>query len=113
MKQPNRRPFVPGEELLEVLDCEIGVRPAGAPGPDQLAPYLVRARQSGGRLFVSFRPEAAGTLRAFADAERLCCSHLGFEVTETTNEATLTITGTAQQIEAFGALWAGVPKSGA
>lgn len=93
------------DELLAVLNCDITARPAGAPGPDELRPAFRGMMQSPGVLVLAFAPGAADTVAGLAEAERMCCGGMQFEVASAADAVTLTVRGTAQQAEAFAALW--------
>lgn len=92
------------DEIIEILDCDLGVRPKAAPGVPQLLPYVRRATRGNGALSVEFDAEAEATLRAFVEAERLCCAGIGWEI-EHAPALTLRITAQEQQLEAIESLW--------
>jgi len=67
-------------EIIEILDCDLDVRPKAAPGVDQLLPHVRGATRTTGALLVDFDEQAALTLEAFVEAERLCCANIGWEI---------------------------------
>lgn len=74
------------EELLEILACEIGARPAGAPhfGDVEAAVRTVRREAAAGgqgdALVVEFDPAVAETLKALVAAEKQCCGEIGWHL---------------------------------
>jgi len=92
------------EDVLEVLQCDIGARPA-APAPDDLAPYLQSLAIEGEHLVVRFERSAIDAVRQFAAAECVCCGGIGWEVSETANSVVLTVSGTPAQLEVIATAW--------
>lgn len=76
---------VPDADLLDVIGCEIDERPAGAPGVDDLAPFVRSVERADGALTIRFEKEARDSLVAFVEAERHCCAGIGWTVLETPN----------------------------
>lgn len=74
---------VPSEDLLDVIGCEIDERPTGAPGIDELAPFVRSVERVAGAVTVAFAPDARESLLAFVEAERQCCAGIGWSVQET------------------------------
>lgn len=74
MKQPDPK------DVLEVLACEIDVRPKDAPTFEDLAPHLRSVQRIEGAIVVHFDDAAADNVEALASAERLCCSGLTWDV---------------------------------
>lgn len=70
---------VADEDILQVIGCELDKRP-NAPGIDALAPLIVKVIRSSSKLAIEFPVSARWTVEAFADAERHCCSNIGWEV---------------------------------
>lgn len=85
-------------EVLEVLSCEIGLRPAGAPGLHELRPAVRGWQREPGALIVGLDAGAAETAEAIVAAERLCCAALGWEL-ERTPETRLRISATDEQLD--------------
>ena len=67
-------------EILEVLACDLSVRPAGAPGPAELAPFVTGRSRESGAVTYHFRAEGLAAFEAFAAAERLCCAGLTWTI---------------------------------
>lgn len=65
---------------LQIVGCDIGVRPAGAPVLDDIRPHLVSVRREPERLTVEFDARAAELVQRFVAAEQRCCSELRFSV---------------------------------
>jgi len=91
-------------EIIEILDCDLGARPQAAPGIDALLPHVLRASRAPGALLVEFDDQAASTLEAFVEAERLCCAGIGWEIDGTTG-LRLRISATDAQLTAIESLW--------
>jgi hypothetical protein len=99
-----KKPVATGE-LIELVACDIGARPKDAPMYDVLAPHVLGVERSEGTLRITFAAEAAEDVEAFAAAERICCSTLGFEVAR--DPVALTITATPAQLDAMHQLFPG------
>lgn len=102
---PAPRLRIDPEDLLDVMSCDIGLRPAGAPGPDDLAPFFRSASTTEGRFVAQFDRNAAETLRSFAAAESLCCSGITWRVDERDDAAVLTVDATPDQTGLVAGLW--------
>ncbi len=98
------RPEFASDDVLEILACEIGARPAGAPSPMDLVPFARALHREGAQLFITFDPAAAATVAAFAEAERRCCAGIGWEV-EQGAETGLRITATPAQLDVIEQAW--------
>jgi hypothetical protein len=70
---------VAAEDVLQVIGCELGKRPA-APTIDELAPLVLGVTRSSGELEVRFPAAARQSVEAFAAAERLCCAGIDWQV---------------------------------
>ncbi|MBN9492826.1 MerR family transcriptional regulator [bacterium] len=92
------------EDMLEVLQCDIGARP-DAPTPDDLAPNLQSVAIARDQLVVRFERSAAEAVRQFAAAECVCCGGMGWEVSETADVVDLTVSGTRAQLEVMATAW--------
>jgi hypothetical protein len=92
------------DEIIEVLDCDLGARPKTAPGVDALLPHVRAARRTDGAVIVEFDERAAETLDAFVEAERLCCGGIGWDI-EREASLRLRITATEEQLTAIESLW--------
>ena len=95
---------VPREDLLDIVACEIGKRPAQAPTLDYLGPHVLGVQRQSDSITVRFAPEALATLKAFVEAERQCCAGIGWSVSEGPDEVALRIEAGPAQLEAFAAL---------
>jgi len=91
-------------EIIEILDCDLGVRPKAAPGIDALLPHVLRASRAPGALLVEFDLQVEPMLAAFVEAERLCCTGIGWEI-ERDTAVRLRITAADTQIDAIETLW--------
>ena len=87
-------------EILEALACEWGQRPAGAPTTANVLPSVRSVTHVGAALVVEFEASAAPTVATFVDAERRCCSTIGWEMT-TQPVLRLRLSGTPSQLEAL------------
>ena len=65
---------------LQVVGCDIGARPAGAPVFEDVRSQILVVRREPERLTVEFSASAAKDVRAFVEAEQQCCSDLVFNV---------------------------------
>jgi hypothetical protein len=92
------------DEIIVVLDCDLDARPKAAPGIDQLLPHVRSATRNTGALCVDFDPQAAETLEAFVEAERLCCAGIGWEI-ERGPVLRLSISAEEGQLNAIETLW--------
>ena len=93
----------PREDLLEVVGCEIGKRPAQAPTMSDLGPHVVGVERQSDAITIRFAPEALATLREFVEAERECCAGIGWSVTERPDVA-LRIEASPEALDAFAAM---------
>ena len=87
-------------ELLETLVCEWGKRPAGAPTMADVLPFVRGVQRDDGTLVVAFELAAATKVAAFVEAERRCCSTIGWNL-HTTPELRLRLTATPAQLDAL------------
>jgi hypothetical protein len=91
---------VTDQNALDILACEIELRPRGAPGIEQLASAVIAVERPGPRaLTVEFDPAASAQVEAFAAAEQSCCSTLSWAVERTDGVTRLTIGAAPAQIE--------------
>jgi hypothetical protein len=67
-------------EDLDVLACEIELRPREAPGFHDVASSVRRIERLPGALLVEFDPAAERTVQAIVEAERLCCAGLDWDL---------------------------------
>jgi hypothetical protein len=92
------------DEIVEVLDCDLDVRPKAAPGIDALAPHVRRVTRTAKAILVEFDPQAGETLATFVEAERLCCAGIGWEI-ERDSGLCLRINASEVQLAAIESLW--------
>ena len=100
-----RKPLAIGE-LIELVACDIEARPKNAPLPGMLAPHIRGIERGAATLRISFAAEVADAVEAFAAAERICCSGLGFEVQR--DPVVLTIRASRVQLDAIEQLFRSV-----
>ena len=67
-------------EMLDVLACDIGVRPKAAPGPMDIAPFVLDRTRSADAVTITFAPAGLQSVVAFVDAERLCCGGIDWQL---------------------------------
>jgi hypothetical protein len=91
-------------ELIDLVACDIGARPADAPAYDVLAPHVLAVDRTAATLKITFAAEATDDVEAFAAAERICCPTLGFDVQR--DPVALTITASPMQLDAMQQLFA-------
>lgn len=92
------------DEMLDVLHCDIASRPAG-PTSDDLAPYVLGTSLVDDQIVVRFAVEGSAVVRAFADAECVCCGGIGWKVNETPEWIALTLAGTPEQLAVLASAW--------
>src|SRR5690242_8552493 len=93
--------IIEDRDLLEVLACDIAVRPP-APGPDDLRPFITGVTHDGDGLRVRFDNAGASLVAAFVEAERQCCPEIGWELVA---GPALRISATPEQLIAIKALF--------
>src|ERR1700694_2022325 len=89
----------PQQNALDVLACEIGVRPRGAPGIAEIAPSVQGVRRDGAALVVSFDANAARDIEAFGAGEPQFCSTLTGALEPRDGSLVLTIGAAPQQLD--------------
>ena len=67
------RKMLPTDEILDVLVCEIGARPRGAPTFDDVAPHMRSLHRDAAAITLEFDDAARENVERLAAAERLCC----------------------------------------
>jgi DNA-binding transcriptional MerR regulator len=85
-------------QSLDVLSCEIGSRPPGAPGPFDLLADVLSLERSASSLRLTFRADAETRVAEFVAAEQVCCREITWEL-ETTFPVTLTVTAAPAQLD--------------
>jgi hypothetical protein len=83
---------------LEVLACEIELRPQGGPGVDQIANLVRSAHRRDGALILAFDESASAAVENFAAAERQCCSTLSWQIRKLGGQVELSIQGSPDQV---------------
>ena len=91
-------------DIIEILDCDLGARPKTAPGINALLPHARSTSRTADAVLVEFDPQAAETLQAFVEAERLCCAGIGWEI-ERASGLRLRISANDAQLSAIESLW--------
>lgn len=86
------------EKTLNVLACNISVRPLDAAGIAELIPYVRSVQNLGNRLAIDFETAGLSAVDSFVSAERLCCTGITWELVPGGNGVQLTITGTMEQV---------------
>ena len=93
----------PADDVLDVLACDFGARPAEAPGlPDVLG--SVRAvHREGETLVVAFDPADGERVHQVVEAERVCCAEISWDLTpgRAGEPLVLRIGATADQLDLF------------
>ncbi len=91
--------ITPATADLAVLACEISARPAGAPTPEQLAPFIAGCHRGRGALCIPLLPEGREMAEAFVSAETLCCPEIGWSVGQMGGMLAIIIQGTPEQLD--------------
>ena len=99
-------------EILETMVCEWGQRPKGAPTTAEVLPLVRGLQRAGGTLVVEFEPAAATLVSGFVEAERRCCSTIGWEL-QMTPEVRLRLTATPAQLDALEEMFTALPDAAA
>lgn len=91
---------------LEVLACDIELRPADAPAAGKIGQAARSAARRDGALVVTFDASAAGDVERFAAAERSCCATLAWEVRSVSDGVELTVRGSPEQLDLLSRVFA-------
>jgi MerR family copper efflux transcriptional regulator len=67
-------------EVVDTLVCELGRRPKGAPTIADIVGSVTSVHREADSLVMAFDPNAVEVIRAVVDAERHCCSTLGWQL---------------------------------
>ncbi len=86
------------KRTLEILSCDIAIRPRNAAGIDDVCRHLLSVHSEAGKLIARFHPLGKTDVQSFADAEQLCCTSLSWDVSETDEHVTLTVYGSEKQL---------------
>jgi hypothetical protein len=87
------------EDALAILACDLGARPPGAPGAEDIVHALVGATRSADTLALAFDPSAATDVEAFVAAERQCCSTLDWQVERLPHSTVVRIAAAPDQLD--------------
>jgi hypothetical protein len=91
-------------EIIQVLDCDVDVRPEAAPGIGALLPHARGVSRTPTALVVEFDPQVTDILEVFVEAERLCCAGIGWKI-ERDAGLRLRITANDAQLTTIESLW--------
>jgi DNA-binding transcriptional MerR regulator len=91
-------------DALDILVCEIGKRPAGAPTIEDILGSVTEICREGDTLIITFEPAAEETVRAVVEAERACCSTIGWNL-ETEHGLQLVIDAKPVQLDTLEAMF--------
>jgi len=83
---------------LDVLVCNIGARPAGAPSFNDIMPAIRRVERAPGTLTIDVSPDAFEAVEGCVAAERLCCAGIGWAL-DREPAPRLRITATPAQLD--------------
>ncbi len=83
-------------DVLDALVCEIGQRPKGAPTIADITGAVLSVHRDADGLVVTFEPTTADVVAAVAEAERHCCSTIGWQVA---SEPTVQLRVTARPLQ--------------
>ena len=83
---------------LEVVGCDIGARPSGAPVFEDIKPHIISLQREPKRLSIEFAAGAGEQVAAFVAAEQMCCSDLAFNVI-TGERIVMLITATSDLVD--------------
>lgn len=89
--------FESSVEILEVLACDIGARPAGAASIVDIEPYRLNTARTDEHVAIAFARDALPFLREFVAAEQVCCSTIGWHLDE--ESVVLRISATEAQLD--------------
>jgi hypothetical protein len=95
-------------EVVDTLVCELGKRPRGAPTIAAIVGSVTSLHREAASVVVEFDPTAADAVRAVVDAERQCCSTLGWHL-ETEHGVRLRIDARPLQLDALEAMFSASP----
>jgi hypothetical protein len=86
------------KRTLEILSCDIAVRPRTAAGIDDVCRHLVSVHSEAGKLIAHFRVSGKSDVQSFANAEQLCCTSLSWNVSKPDDDVILTVQGSEKQL---------------
>jgi hypothetical protein len=95
----------PTEDTLDLLACDIELRPVGAPGVDALAAAIRGVERNGETLVVSFAADARKVVERFAAAERQCCALIRWDVEHAADGVWLRVGAASEQLDVLEAMF--------
>lgn len=101
---------LPSSEALETLVCDLGRRPTGTPTIGDVLPRVTAVRREADSLVVTFDAGASDLASAVVDAERQCCSTIGWEL-EASSAVELRLSGTPAQVDALAEMFSAAPPA--
>ena len=99
MTDSSRLPAEHAEDL-DVLACEYERRPKGAPSFFDLAGAVRDIHRADGALVIDFDPAEAERVEALVEAERQCCTTIGWDL-QRTPTLHLRISASPAQLDIF------------
>jgi hypothetical protein len=87
------------EKQIEILACDIAIRPRDAAGIAQLLPHIQGVRLENEQLMVSMSVNAKALVESFVNAERQCCTALSWQAINGATKVQLLIGGTPSQLK--------------
>ena len=91
-------------QILDTLVCELGKRPAGAPTIGEIIGFVTELQRCTDTLIVTFEPAATSAVEAVVEAERQCCSTIGWHL-EAEDGLRLRISAQPLQLDALEAIF--------
>ncbi len=88
------------QDALDVLACEIDVRPAGAPTFEQLAPNIRGVKRDERTIAITFDKKVVEEVAALVAAESVCCPDLSWRM-EHAPELVVRIGASPAQLDVF------------
>lgn len=86
------------DKSLEVLSCDLTVRPRNAAGIQEVLPFVRKIKVDENKVIVEFDSAGRPSIDSFVSAERLCCTGLTWDLVSIGNELQLSVSGTSQQV---------------
>lgn len=84
---------------IEILACDIAIRPRDAAGYADLLPYVREMKLDGGRLTVAIEASGKQAVESFVNAERQCCTGLTWQIEDARALIHLIVGGKANQLQ--------------
>jgi hypothetical protein len=86
------------EKSLEVLSCNLVIRPRNAAGIQEILPFVSKVELDENKVIVDFDAAGKASIESFVSAERLCCTGITWDLRCIGNELRLHVSGTSQQV---------------